>query len=366
MKKILIISPFKWDVELYPHLKELIDNLSYRFEIEYYFFNERGFSIEEYSSNFKKNLFSKKGYLPIFKLIKQILLLIKFKSNYKHQEYKILAIDNFLFSLSSILFGANRVCFLSFDFIAINNTVRSNILQKIIRFLTNYFIKKSFIFIIQTPERAEAFFKSINYNKSKPNIFYLPVCLNRNVYINEVLNKEIKFENLKYIQIGGINEYRSNSISILMNFNFKNDKLIFHGYINESVKWIINKNRYNLSVSEKILSTEELTQKIINDSDVGILSYSNKDDNFNLLALASGQFAEFMRCNKPVIVIGDTTLTHYVNKLNLGIGIFDMTELPKAQNKMLSEYNLFLQNIKLFNQKYNLLDYTNSLIEKIF
>ena len=40
-KKILIISPFYWDKNLYPHLYEFVLNLKKSAEVEYYYFSER-------------------------------------------------------------------------------------------------------------------------------------------------------------------------------------------------------------------------------------------------------------------------------------------------------------------------------------
>jgi hypothetical protein len=141
--------------------------------------------------------------------------------------------------------------------------------------------------------------------------------------------------------------------------------LCFHGYIHESIKWLVEKRNLQVNLSESFISTKNLSLKIYNEFHVGLISYVAKDSNFKCLSFASGQFAECMRCYVPVIIIGNDTLCEYVKSNSLGIWIENFEDLPKVQEEIRLNYNFYLQNIQEFNKHYNLEKYTKEIFDLI-
>lgn len=217
--------------------------------------------------------------------------------------------------------------------------------------------------MIQSKEREALFFKSIEIDTYKNDLqtFYLPVCL------NEMSEKSPKSRNsiLRYIQIGGINEFRSCSTSILKNFNYKIGSLCFHGFINPNFKKVYQTENYKAELSDIILSSQQLQDKIYTQFDVGVLGYIATDANFREIALASGQFAEFIRAFKPIISIGDHSLTDFVNTHKLGIGIRTIDDFQDSLQQMDQNYDQFVTNVFEFSKSFGLKDFSSRLADKI-
>lgn len=359
--KIVIISPFEWREDLYPHLYEFVINLREEAEVDYYYFSERGYWIENLFANLKSNLFSKKGYRPFLSLSLEIRKLYLVRKKYK--DFKIITIDNFIFCLANMIFRPKQIIHWSHDFVSYDNPSSKYLSQKIIKYFTKLYITKANLFLSQSKEREETFYKSIGLNNPQVEVFYLPVCLNK---INSTnLAKVAIREKLTFIQIGGINEFRSNSISIMKSFDY-NYHYITHGFIDNDFKRELQSGNFDVEVSNKILTTFELYNKIFNETDAGIISYVANNLNFKNIALASGQFAEFMRTLKPVIVIGNNTLTSYVNEKKLGRGIFSVHEIKMAQLDIDQNYDYYVKNITEFNSSHELKKLCSLLMKKMF
>jgi hypothetical protein len=290
----------------------------------------------------------------VYRLLKTIFKDVSLLYRKKRQrKYKVVvAVDNLQYVLCSFVFS-NTILW-SHDFVTLDQAYSSNWCQRIIRELTRFFLLRNKKIVIQDDERYELFVKThLRDIDGELDPFYLPVSLKDEEA--DVVLTEKSHEKLSILQIGGINSFRSNSDKLIRHFQDNSEKyqLRLHGFF-------FNEIRELLETVEKVpeVSTDvppEDISAIVRKSDVGFISYNCSNSNFYNIKNASGQFAEFLKCGKPVIVLGNTNLCAYVNETNVGVGISDFDELSSAIITVVDNYEIFCQNSRqLFEQKYDI------------
>lgn len=349
-KRVLIISPFVNDKNLYPHLAQFIECLKKEYIVEYFYFAERGYWIENVLRKIKKAPFKSKSYKPLNKLLRSI---VRLKLLNVKQFESIIAIDNFIYTCCGIFKSHNNLILWSHDYVAKDNISYSlPIHQKIYKKAKKILLKNKKI-IIQSKARMhcleEAFDLDFDANNIKVN--YLPISLiplkGSELYSTNLAERPI------LMQIGGINDHRSNSDKLLSVYqnSYNSFELYFHGYFeNKIIKQLYSSKV--LPICSSLTVSSEQMPTIISKSNIGFISYVAKDQNFKEIAWASGQFSEFMRCSKPVIVFGNTTLNELVEENKLGKAITDFDELTPAIEEIKNNYSYYVNAVTAFNNTY--------------
>lgn len=355
-KKILLVCPIANNKMLYPHLKYVLNILSEEFEVEYFFFRERGYLIKSELLQIKKNPFNLKLLKPIIYTLVDCLKLIK-RINKKYKA--IIAIDSYPYFFTTMIFRHENVILWSLDFISIDNPDNCYWVNKYIFNKVNKYLKINKKLIIQDTDRLTCFLKSID-SSIKEN-FLLPVSypeININATENNVHKKPV------VLQIGGINKYYSNSDVILDDFNnnYKHYQLFLHGFFDTEIENKINE-LICIPICSNIILTAENISKIITACDIGYISYNALNENMYHVSYASGQLVEFLRSGKPIILYGNCSIRVLIEEYQIGVYIDSQDEVQGAINLILSNYSFYSTNAhKLFLLKYNLDIYKKGLL----
>ena len=363
-KRLLLVSPFPNSQDNYPHLSNLIDELSMYYEIDYFYGHERGVWIERIFQYLKTNLFRKQAYRPFYYIIKDIIFLYKKRH---HQYDAILAIDNFLYIITSLIFQQKTILW-SHDFVSRDQQKYKSKIQRLIAKLTKKILKKNSKLIIQDEERLDVLLESLEFNEMEmpEKIFFLPVSLNP----AKVSKKKYKLSSKKernvptLMQIGGINSFRSGSDELIKCYqeNFDDFNLILHGFISNEIQKLLGEVDVLPLVSSLTLPADQISQ-LVDMCDIGFINYVTEDLNFYYISNSSGQLVEFMRCSKPVIVKGNTNLRQYVEEKQVGVAIEKIDELVPAIHKIHNKYVDYSSNCrKKFDELYNLKSYIKKLL----
>ncbi|NJM72935.1 MAG: glycosyltransferase family 4 protein [Scytonema sp. RU_4_4] len=348
-KKLLLVSPFPNDQDLYPHLKYLIDELSFDYEIDYFYMHERGLWIENIIYDFIKDLKVYLSYKRFLNLIKDIYFL--YQRSF-HEKYDIVvAIDNFLYVLSSLILK-QEVLLWSHDLVGYDEPryyCRTAFIHRLIAKFTKKLLTRNKKLIIQDKERLGFLLKSIEYNGTLENVFFLPVSLPP----IQLPKKELKIESKvpTLMQSGSIASWRgSDALIQYYQQNFEQFNLFLHGFISDEIQELLGKLEVLPLVSALKVLPDKVPQ-LIQQCDIGFINYAIEDLNHFYTSNASGQFVEFLRCGKPVIVQGKTNLQQYVEEEKIGVSIIKIDELASAIHKITSNYSEYSSNcIKTFEK----------------
>jgi glycosyltransferase involved in cell wall biosynthesis len=359
MKKLLLVSPFTNDRDLYPHLRNFMDKISEDYEIDYFHVKERGYWIESILGGLKRNPFNKGSYSAIYNIFKNsVQLFLKRRQDYD----AVIAIDNFPYVLASFFTG-KTVTLWSHDFVDSSQEKSKTFIHRLVARATKSGLEKNNRLIIQDADRLALFLEANKCDEPPKHIFYLPVSLiaaspnTQNVLCSMRSTLPI------LMQIGGINISRSNSGQLLEHFqtNSCKFKLFFHGFISGEIQAILHKQDILPLISSVSVSPSQISQ-IVDACDIGFVSYVANDLNFHFIARASGQLVEFLRCGKPIIVMGNTNLQEYVEDNSIGISIESIEDLVPAIEKIQKEYSFYSRNcLAKFNEIYNIQLYIPTL-----
>lgn len=357
MEKILLISPFPKNNVLYPHLQDFITLIEQRFDVEYFYFTERGYWIKSVLNKIK--LYNPFSYKPIYSLLKNFLRLYKRR---KGKYYAVIAIDTFPYTVAGTILKNTNLIFWSHDFISMDNLDIEYWINKFILKKCKNLIEKNRKIIIQDNLRLRCLLQTTNNKEKEVDVFYMPVSL-KHIYAP----KGIFFTKPVIMQIGGINIYRSNSNLLIDHFKLNHYKytLFLHGFIDEKVLKLIEEAPIRPIVSSTIANPESIP-KIIGMCDMGFISYNGGDINFQNIANASGQLAEFLRLGKPIIHFGETNIKNLIQKENIGISIDNFVDFNNAFDQIISNYEYYSDNCKnLFESNYCIEKYFPEIINFI-
>lgn len=354
MKKILIVGFEKENQINYPHLRQTISYLEQKMNCEYSYFFERGYFLNcKFSLSIKTNVMKTISFFKFF-----IGFIGVFFTRVFCKYDTVVVIDNFTYVVYSLFFK-NTILW-SHDFVT-NDQEQSNcIVQKIIKQQVYKYIRRNKKIIIQDTERLSLLLEDyIEEDIKYLDIFYFPVSL---LSIEEN-NKNIDNMLPILMQIGGINKFRSGSDVLLKYYQIMHNKfnLIFHGYFMSDMIDQINRSRY-IPISSTLEMLPDEVYKIVEKCDIGFICYNTNNKNFYHTKHASGQLVEFIRCAKPVIIIGNTDLKLFVNKEKIGVSIEIIEELESAISKISNNYQFYKENArKCFESTYDIKLYLSDL-----
>jgi hypothetical protein len=359
-KKILLISPFKNDIFLYPHLQDFIELLEEHYQIEYFHFRERGYWIKTVYKNFLNKPFKKVTYQPLLFLLKDILRLV----NRISRKYdSVIAIDIFSYTIAGLILKKHDIILWSHDFISLDNPDIDFFINKFILKKCKLVVTKNKKIIIQDKDRLQHMLDTIKVEKNKVETSFLPVSLKKTHKTEPVFSSNIPV----LMQMGGINDVRSNSHLLLEHFEKNRDKylLFFHGFIEKVIENQINKSSVRPIVSS-LIARSKSTSQIVELCAIGFISYNTSDINFHYIAYASGQLAEFLRMGKPIIFFGNQTISNVLKEKNVGVSINNIDELNSAIQKITNNYHYYSDNChRLYNETYCIENYFSELISFI-
>lgn len=348
--KILLIGFEPTNKISYPHTEAVLNFFNID-SVSYFYFKERGYFLDD-----PKNLISLIRFMfrLLLILVDTLRLIIKLKFN----NYKlVIAIDNFAYVVASHLFS--NVVLWSHDFVSNDQDHSDSITQKLIARKVKASLQRNGNLIIQDEIRMTLFLESVKITDSDSiNVFYLPVSLEPvSVKIRNVLDRPI------VLQIGGINVHRSGSDRILNHYQNYSDlyDLAFHGYLDKRIISCIQLAEKRPWVSNLLTKPSDI-YKVVEKCDIGFLYYVDCNKNFFNISKASGQFVEFIRCGKPVIVFGKSSLSSYVETKGVGIAVQDESMLENAIKNIAINYTHFSNNaIELYENEYNIHQYLYKL-----
>ncbi|OUL21859.1 hypothetical protein [Nostoc sp. 106C] len=351
-KKLLLVSPFPNDDDLYPHVKHLINELSGNYEIDYFYGHERGIWTEQLNSKLKNG-----DYKPLINIIKDFISL--YIKSIQDSYDIILAIDNFLYVISSWFFLEKTILW-SHDFVGYDEVKNKHLIQSIISNLTRKRLSKNQKLIIQDTERLHVFLRSINYEGIPEDIFFLPVSLPP-VKLPEKISIESQLPVL--MQSGTIASWRySNELIKCYQKSYKKFNLFIQGFVSEEIERLLKKLEISPLINSSRVSPDQLSE-IIKLCDIGFIGYAIGDVNHYYISSASGQLVEFIRCGKPVIVRSKTNLQHYVEENKIGVAIKNIDELVPAIYKIQTNYQEYSSNCtKIFQKSFNIKTYIEKLL----
>ena len=362
-KKLLLVSPFP-QKDSYPHLSNLVDELSVYYEIDYVYVHERGVWIEEILWHLKKNLFRKSAYAPFYNIIKDLITLYRMQHN---QYDTVLAVDNFIYVMTALIFQKKTILW-SHDFVTYDQKKHKSKIHQFIAKLTKQALAKNTKLIIQDGERLRTLLRSLEFNDNemRGKTFFLPVSLNpaKTSRKNHKLLSRIDSNVPTLMQIGGINSIRSGSDELIKFYqqNFDDFELMFHGFVSTEIQKLLREVEILPFVSSVMVPADQISQ-LVDRCDIGFINYVTDDLNFYYMANASGQLVEFIRCGKPVIVKGNNDLRRCVEEKQIGVGISTVDELVPAIHRIQVNYSDYSSNCrKTFDELYNLKSYMKKLL----
>ena len=359
-KKILLVSPFPDDANMYPHLRAFINELRQFYEIAYHCFPERGYNWHIFAGNLL-NPFTR----TFFGTIKHILRLLKHGVLLHLERGKadaVIAIDNFLYVLCDKIFAREKVILWSHDFISYDQPRKNFFLQSKIAQLTADALFRRRNLIIQDNARFALLLSSIPMKETTAasNVFYLPVSL-----------PALPIEKRKaascpvLMQLGGINR-NMGSLDLLQCYQEQHTsfELYLHGFITNEFMECFDNAEYLPIVSSVPVQAEKL-YRIVGKADIGFVFYNGAHDlNYFNARNASGQLVEFLRQGKPVIAGGCNNLRELMQEYDIGVFIDDVSEVGNAVAYIMKRYHHYSELCaKLFSDRYDIARYAKMFPE---
>ena len=348
--KILLIGFEPATKISYPHTKAMLTFFGDK-QLHYFYFKERGYFLTD-----PKSLISWIRF--IFTLSEVVVYTLRLFVKLKFGSYKtIVTIDNLAYVVASYL--SRDVVLWSHDFVTDDQQHSKTLTQRFIANRVKSRLQKNGRLIIQDETRKTLFLKSVGIDDANNiDCFFLPVSLPPcPIETHDVSEKPI------VLQIGGINAYRSGSDKILNHYQSVSDiyDLAFHGYLDPKLIPDIELARRRPWISTLLTEPSDL-YKIVEKCDIGFLFYFSSNQNFYNISKASGQFVEFIRCGKPVVICGESSLSAFVMEKKVGVAIDDISGLAGAVNHIKSNYTQYSQNaLGLYEAEYNIHLYLNKL-----
>jgi hypothetical protein len=355
----IIISPFKDDKALYPHLRHLVNLLKETNNVNYVFFRERGLDFAKKTRRIRNRKYDINRYFFFLTIIYDV---IKLFLKFKYKKSPVIAVDNLIYVAANIA-GFRKTILWSHDFIGFDEAASKNIINKFLNGLTEKYLLKNRKIIIQDQERLTIFAKSVGVDKRELNYYLLPVSLKPGNF------RPLRKFPPSIIQIGGINTNRSCSHLILDAYQKRkfDYQLIFHGYIHDSIKYHLENAKESPVISSQIVEPEAF-DIFLKDYQIGFLSYNIDNLNFYHIKLASNQLVEFLRVGIPVVSFGNSDMNEFVELNGAGFSIgseninnFNLLLEEKIQ-LIMDDYESFSKNsLELYEKYFNIENYKITL-----
>jgi glycosyltransferase involved in cell wall biosynthesis len=339
----------------YPHLKQVTQYLLSRGG-EYVLFRERGYFLDEsLQPGFSLRAWVNACYALFTLCVDTARLLVK----RVHGDFDIVvAVDNFAYLVAARLF--RNVVLWSHDFVSDDQPRSKAWIHRLIRRWVLASLDGNPALIIQDPVRLGVFCK--RYRPGGPaslDTFFLPVSL---------LPSPGKMQcppraRPVLLQIGGINSHRSMSDLLLEHYQLHPQvyELVFHGYIDKEMVRRIQAAEFMPWASALAMPPDDV-HKAVAKCDIGLIAYVANDLNFFHIAKASGQLVEYLRCGRPVIVMGNTDLKDLVERERIGVAMEGVEQLVDAIQAVMADYEAMSANAnRLYAAEYDLSNFLEPL-----
>lgn len=345
--KLLLLGFQPRNAISYPHLKQVVDRLEPLGAV-YGRFRERGYFLGE-RLGFRRRLRAlpeslHTAWTIVFDSLG--LLVARVRGDYR----LVLAVDNFAYLVASALF--DNVVLWSHDFLTDDEPRSRSWIQRWIKRRVGRALARNHAIIIQDRDRLQLFCKTYLDGVEPADVFFLPVSL----LPCQAAGTAAGGPRPLLMQIGGINAWRSRSDELLADFQVNHDsyQLALHGFVEAGIASAIASATHKPLLSAQALPPDEVF-RAVSRCDIGFIAYNASNLNFFMVARASGQLAEFLRCGKPVIAMGRSTLGDYLETARLGRSIQDFSQLAGAVREIhadLAGYGLRCR--RAFDETYNL------------
>lgn len=341
----------------YPHLRQVADFLRAQ-GADYCLFRERGYFLGEPATG-----------SPMRRLRRQLSTLLGFGNDClrlllqaRHKYDAVVAVDNVAYLVAARLFP--RVVLWSHDFLTTDEPRSRAPVQALIRRSVASALQRNHRLIIQDQDRLRLFRETYleEADGSSVRAFLLPVSL------MDVPQPPVRIEPSmppRLMQIGGINSQRSRSDWLLDHYqrHSADYRLFLHGFISPEITAQLATAKVIPEVSARLTSADEV-HRIVGQCDLGFIAYVPGNLNFFYVARASGQLAEFFRCGKPVITIGESSLGLLLETQRLGRRISTMDELLPAIDSILADYSGYSRRCRAtYLESYELGRYLPELLD---
>lgn len=332
--KILIVSFWKDNEMMYPHLRTVLSGLKALYgenNVQYFRFFERGYS-------FALDI----SFLKVFKIWIGILkvLLKLFVLNFFSQFDKIILVDHFTYVCANFVLPKDKLIFWSFDIMGDDSTYYK---YKFIRFILSLnakFLKANPKLIVQTPERLKLLERTLKVKLKEDDVCFLPVFIGK---LTNVPSFKISGDIPKLLQCTGFDGQRYTEELIAQYQKDSNYKLYLHGiHIHTLEKSIEQLDKKPEILKEYVLPDK--VYEVVQNYDIGFLGMKLREDNCKYLYGASGQLLELLRCGKPVISLGDNNVGIVLEKYKAGIEIKKIEDLDSAILTIKNDYEAYSRN----------------------
>lgn len=331
--KILVVSAWKDDETMYPHLRVVLEKLkSIYCDVQYFNFFERGYS---FANDLKFKI--------AFKLWKRVLKnLLKLKILYLKNKFdKIIIIDHFTYVCANFILPKDRLIFWSFDIMGDDSTYYNYKFIRFILHLNAKFLSVNPKIIIQTLERLRLLERTLKIKFNEENVCYLPVFIKK---LNHTPNFKLSGGEIpKLLQCSSFDGQRYTEELIDQYQKDSNYKLYLHGIHIHTIE----KSIEQLDKKPEILKEYVLPDKVyevVQNYDIGFLGMKLREDNCKYLYGASGQLLEFLRCGKPVISLGENNVGKVLDENKAGIEIKKIEDLDQAVLQIKNDYETYSRN----------------------
>lgn len=145
-----------------------------------------------------------------------------------------------------------------------------------------------------------------------------------------------------------------------------NYELTLHGFISNEIYDILSKVKKKPVISKAMYDNVSFPQ-FLDKYDIGFVGYGERNNNYRYIENASSQLVAFLRLGMPVIACGSDLFNNFVNKNNIGIGIFSFEEMEVEIKKIVDNYAFFSHNARnLYESRFDLTHIFQSYLIKSF
>jgi glycosyltransferase involved in cell wall biosynthesis len=165
------------------------------------------------------------------------------------------------------------------------------------------------------------------------------------------------------MQIGGLNSWRSHTDFLLNQYRIGHDKfeLMLHGVFDHEILSMISLLPQKPTMSKLAVPFDKISP-IVDQCSIGFVGYKPLDEQFRLIKNASGQLVEFLRCGKPVLIMGGNNLGELLERKQAGCIVSNSDQFFSALKEIREHYHEFSKNASLlFYEMYDLNKYEKSL-----
>lgn len=316
------------------------------------------------------NWLLKNKYTTIIDLkYKGLVKLLKYLRKYRYNYEFILAIDPEGFVLSKELYPDESIIYYSLELYLSYSHEFLNYPESI-SFKERNYIHDIKGLIIQSEEKKHLFLMDYGLSSNTPT-FILPVTYRGRSIANKsdyLFNKYNIHKNKKIaLHLGGIASWFS-CIEIAEIFkNIPDWILFFHGYpdnkyLEQLRSKIENDDIANVIISNEIFNDLEEIDNILSSVHLGIAWYNDISVGFRNVGYSSGKISAYLKFGLPIITNRYPSTIEVVEKIDCGICLHSISEIPSAIQNIENNYSqMSINAMKKYESTFNFDKYKDEL-----